>query len=82
MICSTCFIINRNANLDIVEQFETYEDYLDSQLTETDLDYLEDEELARQLVELGYRGLGDTLHREVISIEFCCILNDQLILGF
>jgi hypothetical protein len=55
----------RNANLDIVEQYETYEDYLDSQLTPTDLDYLEDEELARQLVELGYRGLGDTLHRDV-----------------
>ena len=51
--------------MDIVEQYETYEDYLDSQLTPTDLDYLEDEELARQLVELGYRGLGDTLHRDV-----------------
>ena len=58
------YYIYSNANLDIVEQFETYEDYLDSQLTETDLDYLEDEELARQLVELGYRGLGDTLRRE------------------
>ena len=53
------------ANLDIVEQFDTYEDYLDSQLTDTDLFYLEDEEMARQLVELGYRGLGDTIRREV-----------------
>ncbi len=26
--------------------------------------YLEDEEMARQLVELGYRGLGDTIRRE------------------
>ena len=26
--------------------------------------YLEDEDLARQLVELGYRGSGDTLKRE------------------
>mmetsp|Transcript_597 Transcript_597/g.609 ORF Transcript_597/g.609 Transcript_597/m.609 type:complete len:246 (-) Transcript_597:169-906(-) len=52
------------ANLDIVEQFDTYEDYLDSQLTETDLGYLEDEEIARQLVELGYRGHGDTIRRE------------------
>lgn len=60
-----CLPHYRNANLDIVEQYETYEDYLDSQLTPTDLDYLEDEELARQLVELGYRGLGDTLHRDV-----------------
>lgn len=33
----------------------SYEDYLDSQITKTDLFYLEDVELARQLVELGYR---------------------------
>jgi hypothetical protein len=30
-----------------------YEDYLDSQITGTDMYYLEDLELARQLVELG-----------------------------
>jgi hypothetical protein len=30
-----------------------YEDYLDSQITGTDIFYLEDIELARQLVELG-----------------------------
>jgi hypothetical protein len=48
-----------------VERFDTYEDYLDSQLTPADLGYLEDEEMARQLVELGYRGLGDTIRREV-----------------
>jgi len=52
------------STLDIVERFETYEDYLDSQLTSTDLGYLEDEEMGRQLVELGYRGLGDTIRRE------------------
>jgi hypothetical protein len=51
-------------NLDVVEQFDSYEDYLDSQLTDTDMNYLEDEEMARQLVELGYRGLGDTIRRE------------------
>jgi hypothetical protein len=28
------------------------------------MNYLEDEEMARQLVELGYRGLGDTIRRE------------------
>ncbi|CAM9542609.1 unnamed protein product [Discosporangium mesarthrocarpum] len=50
--------------LDTVEQYETYEDYLDSQVTETDMYYLQDEDLARQLVELGYRGSGDTLQRE------------------
>ena len=53
------------ANLDIVERYDTYEDYLDSQLTPTDLSYLENEDMARQLVELGYRGLGDTIRREV-----------------
>ncbi|KAJ8613501.1 hypothetical protein CTAYLR_002175 [Chrysophaeum taylorii] len=47
-----------------LEQFATYEDYLDAQVSETDMFYLEDEELARQLVELGYRGSGDTLKRE------------------
>lgn len=59
---------------DIVEKYETYEDYLDSQLTSHDMNYLEDEEMARQLVELGYRGLGDTIRREVCgSILFCCM---------
>mmetsp|Transcript_14550 Transcript_14550/g.22970 ORF Transcript_14550/g.22970 Transcript_14550/m.22970 type:complete len:244 (+) Transcript_14550:88-819(+) len=50
--------------LDTVEQFETYEEYLDSQVTDADMYFLEDEDLARQLVELGYRGSGDTLQRE------------------
>ncbi|KAM9329826.1 cilia- and flagella-associated protein 299 [Gastrophryne carolinensis] len=48
----------------IVTQFNTYEDFLDSQITPLDLYYLEDEELARQLVELGYRGSGEVLKRE------------------
>merc|ERR1712150_157803 len=38
--------------------------FLDSQITSLDLYYLEDEELARQLVELGYRGSGEVLKRE------------------
>ena len=49
---------------DALGHFATYEDYLDSQVSETDMYYLEDEELARHLVELGYRGSGDTLKRE------------------
>jgi hypothetical protein len=49
---------------DSLEQYATYEDYLDSQISETDMYYLEDEDLARQLVELGYRGTGETLKRE------------------
>uniref|UniRef100_A0A8C5MLB3 Cilia- and flagella-associated protein 299 n=1 Tax=Leptobrachium leishanense TaxID=445787 RepID=A0A8C5MLB3_9ANUR len=48
----------------IVTEFNTYEDFLDSQITPLDLYYLEDEELARQLVELGYRGSGEVLKRE------------------
>ena len=53
-----------DAALDIVEQFDTYEDYLDSQLSDVDLFYLEDEDIGRQLVELGYRGQGDAMKRE------------------
>eukprot|EP00026_Physarum_polycephalum_P017309 Phypoly_transcript_18495.p1 GENE.Phypoly_transcript_18495~~Phypoly_transcript_18495.p1 ORF type:complete len:242 (+),score=45.43 Phypoly_transcript_18495:1-726(+) len=48
----------------IVANFKTYEEYLDSQISPKDLYYLEDEDLARQLVELGYRGSGETLKRE------------------
>ncbi|XP_044080610.1 cilia- and flagella-associated protein 299 [Neovison vison] len=48
----------------IVTQFSTYEDFLDSQITTVDLYYLEDESLARQLVELGYRGTGEVVKRE------------------
>jgi len=31
--------------------------------------YLEDEDMARQLVELGYRGSGDTLTREEFEAQ-------------
>mmetsp|Transcript_39578 Transcript_39578/g.112245 ORF Transcript_39578/g.112245 Transcript_39578/m.112245 type:complete len:240 (+) Transcript_39578:133-852(+) len=47
-----------------IDEFETYEDYLDRQITATDLYYLDDIELARQLVELGYRGNGEIIKRE------------------
>ncbi|KAK9974536.1 hypothetical protein ABG768_022625 [Culter alburnus] len=45
-----------------VEKFRTYEDFLDSQIKPLDLFYLEDQELARQLVELGHKG--SSLERE------------------
>ncbi|KAL7748573.1 hypothetical protein RI367_005984 [Sorochytrium milnesiophthora] len=48
----------------IINDFATYDDYLDSQITPIDLFYLEDKELARQLVELGYRGSGEPVKRE------------------
>jgi len=47
-----------------LEQFASYEDYLESQISDTDMYYLQDEDMARQLVELGYRGTGETLKRE------------------
>lgn len=50
--------------MEALDKFASYEEYLDAQVSETDMYYLEDEELARQLVELGYRGSGDTLKRE------------------
>ncbi|XP_030622180.1 cilia- and flagella-associated protein 299 [Chanos chanos] len=53
---------------DIV-QFQTYEDYLDSKITPLDLYYLEDEELARQLIELGYRGSSGVLKREEFEAQ-------------
>eukprot|EP00947_MAST-08B_sp_MAST-8B-sp1_P002598 g2598.t1 len=51
-------------NADALDKFQTYEDYLDDQISTEDMFYLEDEDLARQLVELGYRGSGETLKRE------------------
>lgn len=52
------------APVDDALRFATYEEYLDSQISAVDLFYLEDEDLARQLVELGYRGSGETLKRD------------------
>ena len=42
-----------------VTDYATYEEFLDSQISPVDLYYLQDEELARRLVELGYRGSGE-----------------------
>ncbi|CAF1250696.1 unnamed protein product [Adineta ricciae] len=53
-----------SATVDIVTKYATYEEFLDSQVTRIDLSYLEDEELARQLVELGYHGSGEVIKRE------------------
>jgi len=47
-----------------LSRFLSYEEYLDSQITPTDEFYLQDKELARELVQLGYRGSGETLTRE------------------
>ncbi|EFJ29413.1 hypothetical protein SELMODRAFT_91784, partial [Selaginella moellendorffii] len=41
----------------------SYEDYLDSQISATDLFYLEDIDLARKLIELGYRSNAEIMTR-------------------
>eukprot|EP00003_Mantamonas_plastica_P033349 TRINITY_DN949_c0_g1_i2.p2 TRINITY_DN949_c0_g1~~TRINITY_DN949_c0_g1_i2.p2 ORF type:complete len:132 (+),score=52.22 TRINITY_DN949_c0_g1_i2:34-429(+) len=56
--------IQQGAIDSVALNFDTYEDYLDSQVTPLDLFYLDDENLARHLVELGYRGNGEKLSRE------------------
>lgn len=53
----------------IVQSFETYEEYLDSQITSTDLFYLEDIDLARQLVEFGYRSNAEIMTREQFTTQ-------------
>eukprot|EP00048_Salpingoeca_helianthica_P016286 m.231480 g.231480 ORF g.231480 m.231480 type:complete len:230 (-) comp18377_c0_seq1:116-805(-) len=52
------------ADLAAMADFNTFEDFLDSQVAPIDLYYLEDEDVARQLVELGYRGNGEAVKRE------------------
>ena len=47
-----------------LDQFDGYEDYLNSHLTSIDTSYLEDEELARQLVAVGVQGKGEILSKE------------------
>ncbi|XP_058231209.1 cilia- and flagella-associated protein 299 [Hemibagrus wyckioides] len=47
-----------------INEFLTYDEYLDSKITPLDLYYLEDEKLARQVVELGLRGTGEVWKRE------------------
>lgn len=47
-----------------LERFQSYEQYLDDHMSDEDLFYLEDKELARQLIEVGYHGKGEILTRE------------------
>merc|ERR1719355_146020 len=56
------------AALDSIERFSTYEDYLDSQITHLDRFYLEEDDLARQLVEIGARK-GEVLSRDEFAIR-------------
>ena len=45
-------------------EFDNYENYQDKQMSDEDLFYLEDTELARQLIEVGYHGKGEILTRD------------------
>ena len=47
-----------------LEEFPDYEKYLDAHMSDEDLFYLEDKELARQLIEVGYHGKGEILTRD------------------
>jgi Domain of unknown function (DUF4464) len=49
---------------DPISSFTSYKAYVDSLVSEADRAYLEDPETQRALVELGFRGMGDTLKRE------------------
>ena len=43
----------------VIKKYKTYEEYLDSLIIEEDQRYLQDIEIARQIVKLGYRYLFD-----------------------
>ena len=49
---------------DPLNEFATYEEYLDSQLSADDAEYIDSDALARSLVELGYRGNGECISRK------------------
>jgi hypothetical protein len=52
--------MSANAGVEnVASEFATYEEFLESQITPLDLYYLQDEEVARRLVELGFRGSGE-----------------------
>ena len=47
-----------------LDGFANYDAYLDHHITDRDLFYLEDRELARKLISLGYQSQGEFLQRE------------------
>ena len=47
-----------------LDEFKTYEEYLTSFITDVDRYYLEDEDLCRNLIELGVHSRGDIYTRE------------------
>ena len=47
-----------------IKDIPDYDAYLDLQLTDEDLFYLEDKELARNLIAAGCHGKGDIMSKE------------------
>ncbi len=58
-----------------VDRYNTYEDYLDSLVSEEDHFYLEDEEMARIIAELGYRWDTFLLEFWLLGIIFSSIIS-------
>ncbi|GIY75998.1 hypothetical protein CDAR_377501 [Caerostris darwini] len=50
-----------------VNAFMTYEDYLDSLLTKDDLMYLEDKDMCRELLVLGYHSSKRIISRDAFD---------------
>ena len=53
-----------DSNLD---NYATFEEYLDAQRSEEDMFYLEDTELVRQLYEVGCHGKSELLGRQAFN---------------
>ena len=50
-----------------LDKYESYEHYLDDQMNPEDMFYLEDIELARDLISVGYHGKGEIYTRETFE---------------
>jgi hypothetical protein len=51
-------------NWDSISAFDTYDEFLDSQITELDLFYVQDVYIARKLVQYGLRGNGEVISKK------------------
>ena len=59
----------------VIKKYKNYEDYLDSLIIEEDQRYLQDIEIARQIVKLGYRFRVNKLYFVLPStLTICCYL--------
>ena len=54
----------------VIKKYKNYEDYLDSLIIEEDQRYLQDIEIARQIVKLGYRFRVEEIYIFFIQIFY------------